>query len=86
MFADDTCGLDADENLGNLTHRINAEINKIAVWFKANKMATNVTDNGMKMCMDPRENGAILDAVGGEGPGPPGGGGSEQLIPDSGGG
>jgi hypothetical protein len=26
--------------LDNLTTRVNAEINKIAVWFKANKMAT----------------------------------------------
>ncbi len=40
----------------------------------------------MKMCVDPGENGAILDAGGGGGPGPPDGGGSEQLVPDSRGG
>ncbi len=38
----------------------------------------------MRMCVDPGENGAILDIGGGGGPGPPGGGGSEQLVPDSG--
>ncbi len=41
LFADDTCCLDSDENLDNLITKINLEINKIAVWFKANKMATN---------------------------------------------
>jgi hypothetical protein len=42
------------------------------------------TDMGTKMCVDPGGNWAILNA-GGEGePGPPGGGSSEQLVPDSG--
>ncbi len=39
---------------------------------------------GTKMCMDPRVNGAILNVRGEGGPGPPGGGRSEQLVPDSG--
>jgi hypothetical protein len=43
MFADDTCSLDSDDNLVNLINRVNVEINKIAVWFKANKMATNIS-------------------------------------------
>ena len=43
MFADDTCCLDSDDNLENLICRVNAEINKIAIWFKANKMATNTS-------------------------------------------
>jgi hypothetical protein len=42
MFADDTCSLDSDDDLENLINRVNVEINKIAVWFKANKMATNI--------------------------------------------
>jgi hypothetical protein len=45
-----------------------------------------VTDKGTKMCVDPWGNGAILNAEGEGGPGPPSGGGSEQLVPDSGGG
>jgi hypothetical protein len=36
------------------------------------------------MCMDPRVNGAILNVGGEGGPGPPGRGRSEQLVPDSG--
>jgi hypothetical protein len=36
--------------------------------------------------VDPRENGAILDAGGDEVPGLPGGGKSRQLASDSGGG
>jgi hypothetical protein len=43
MFAADTCCLDSDENLDNLITKVNTEINKIAVWFKANKMATNTS-------------------------------------------
>ncbi len=43
MFADDTCSLDSDDDLNTLISRINVEINKIAVWFKANKMATNIS-------------------------------------------
>jgi hypothetical protein len=43
MFADDTCSLDSDDDLNTLISRINVEINRIAVWFKANKMATNIS-------------------------------------------
>ncbi len=45
-----------------------------------------VTDNGRKVCMDPGEDRIILDTRGEGWPGPPGGGGNEQLVPDSGGG
>jgi hypothetical protein len=41
MFADDTFCLAADENLDILISKVNAEINNIAVLFKANKMAMN---------------------------------------------
>jgi hypothetical protein len=41
MFCDNTCRLDSDDKLDNLIRKINAEINKIAVWFKVNKMAIN---------------------------------------------
>ena len=43
LFADDTAGLDADHDLKQLIDRINTEINKIANWFRANKMAVNIT-------------------------------------------
>jgi hypothetical protein len=39
---------------------------------------------GKKMCADPGGNGAIMSVGGEGGPGPPGGGRSEQLIPGSG--
>jgi hypothetical protein len=45
-----------------------------------------VMDGERAECVDPGENGAILDAGGGGGPGPPGGGKSGQLASDSGGG
>ncbi len=45
-----------------------------------------VTDGERGECVDPGENGAILDAGGDEGPGPQGGGRNGQLASDSGGG
>jgi hypothetical protein len=45
-----------------------------------------VTDSEKEECVDPGENGAILDAGGVEGPGPPGWGKNGQLTSDSGGG
>ncbi len=46
-------------------------------------MVTIVTDRETKKCMDPGENGAILDAGGGGEPGPPGGGGNGQSASNS---
>ncbi len=43
-----------------------------------------VMDGERGECVDPGENGAILDAGGDEGPSPPGGGGNGQLTSDSG--
>ena len=42
LFADDTAGLDSDLDLDRLINRVNSEINKLANWFRANKMAVNV--------------------------------------------
>jgi hypothetical protein len=44
----------------------------------------HVTDMGTMMCVAPGGIGAILNVGGEGGPGPPGGGRSEQLAPDSG--
>jgi hypothetical protein len=46
----------------------------------------SVTDSEREEFVDPGKNGAILDAGGVEGPGPPGGGKNGQLASDSGGG
>jgi hypothetical protein len=43
MFADDTAGLASDKNLQNLISHVNTELAKIAHWFRANKMAVNVS-------------------------------------------
>jgi len=42
MFADDTFTLKAGKNLNNLISDINIEINKMAVWFRANRLAVNI--------------------------------------------
>ena len=42
MFADDTACADADTDLDSLIARANTELKKIALWFRANKMAVNI--------------------------------------------
>jgi hypothetical protein len=42
MFADDTAALASHTNLDTLTSFVNAELKKIAEWFRINKMAVNV--------------------------------------------
>jgi hypothetical protein len=41
MFADDTC-LKSDTDLTRLINKVNVEINKIVVWFSANKLVANI--------------------------------------------
>ena len=41
MFADDTLGLKSDSDLFKLITDINRDINMMALWFKANKLAVN---------------------------------------------
>ena len=43
LFADDTSGLLCGDNLNELIIKMNLEINKLANWFRANKMALNVS-------------------------------------------
>jgi hypothetical protein len=43
MFADDTAGLACNKNLILLVEHVNTELKKIARWFRANKMAMNVS-------------------------------------------
>ncbi len=42
LFADDTTCLAEHKNLNELITFVNSELQKLAVWFKANKMAVNV--------------------------------------------
>jgi sarcosine oxidase/L-pipecolate oxidase len=42
MYADDTFSLESGDDLLELSNFINAEINKMAVWFRANKLAVNI--------------------------------------------
>jgi sarcosine oxidase/L-pipecolate oxidase len=42
MYADDTFSLESGDDLHELANFINAEINKMAVWFRANKLAVNI--------------------------------------------
>ena len=42
MYADDTLSLDSCEDLLSLKHNINTEMNKIAIWFRANKLGVNI--------------------------------------------
>ena len=43
MFADDTFALKSDKNLQNLIANLNIDINKMAIWFKGNKLAVNTS-------------------------------------------
>ena len=43
LFADDTSGLITGDNLPELIAKMNIEINKMANWFRANKMALNIS-------------------------------------------
>jgi hypothetical protein len=43
LFADDTSCTASDKNLPNLINHVNTELQKIANWFRANKMAVNIS-------------------------------------------
>ena len=42
MFADDTFGLKSDKDIITLINEINKDINKMAIWFRSNKLAVNI--------------------------------------------
>jgi len=41
MFADDTFSVKSDKDLARLIDYVNAEVNKMAIWFRAHKLAVN---------------------------------------------
>jgi hypothetical protein len=57
LFADDTTCLAENRNLQELINYVNSQLNKLAMWFKANKMAVNVLDTKKGVCVDPVDGG-----------------------------
>ena len=70
LFADDTAVVDSDTDLPTLISRVNIEIQKIANWFRTNKMAVNVNKTkyilfrprGQKIPVDLDENGVLYNS------------------------
>ena len=69
LFADDTAIIDSDTDLRTLISRVNIEIQKIANWFRSNKMSVNVNKTkyiifrprGVKIDVDLNEEGIIYN-------------------------
>ena len=68
LFADDTAGMKSGLNLDDLIKEVNVEVNKLANWFRANKMAVNVSKTkyiifkpkGVKIKIE-KNNGIVYD-------------------------
>ena len=43
LFADDTNLFHSCDNLGSLVYTINLELEKLSIWFRANKLSLNVS-------------------------------------------
>ena len=70
LFADDTAVLDSDSDLPSLINRVNTELQKIANWFRANKMSVNVSKTkyiifrprGQNIQINLEENGVLFNS------------------------
>ena len=70
LFADDTAVVDSDTDLPSLINRINSELQKIANWFRANKMSVNVgktkyilfRPRGQKIPINLDDNGILFNS------------------------
>ena len=70
LFADDTAVIDSDTDLPTLINRVNKEIQKIANWFRTNKMSVNVSKTkyiifrprGQKITLNLDENGILFNS------------------------
>ena len=70
LFADDTAVVDSDSDLPTLIIRVNTELQKIANWFRANKMSVNVSKTkyilfrprGQKIQLNLDENGILFNS------------------------
>jgi ribonuclease P/MRP protein subunit RPP40 len=61
LFADDTTGLGKGKNLRDLTTYMNSELQKIANWFRSNKMAINTTKpNSLYSGLEERESTLLI--------------------------
>ena len=67
LFADDTACLASGKNLQELITLVNAELNKIAVWFRANRMAVKIGEtkfiifHSKNKVIDMGENSVVFD-------------------------
>ena len=70
LFADDTAVLDSDTDLPTLINRVNLEIQKIANWFRTNKMSVNISKTkyilfrprGQKIPLNLEDNGVLFNS------------------------
>ena len=70
LFADDTAVVDSDTDLPALIKGVNKEIQKIANWFRANRMTVNVSKTkyiifrpkGVKINVDLENEGVIYNS------------------------
>ena len=70
LFADDTVCLDSDTDLPLLINRVNTEMQKLANWFRANRMAINIgktkfmifRPRGVKIDIDLENNGIVYNS------------------------
>ena len=70
LFADDTVCLDSDTDLPSLINRVNLEVQKLANWFRSNRMALNVgktkfmvfRPKGVKIETDLENNGIVYNS------------------------
>ena len=69
LFADDTIGLDSDTDIQTLINRANTELQKLANWLRANRMAANISKTkyiifrprGSKINIDLENNGLVYN-------------------------
>ena len=70
LFADDTAVVDSDTDIPALIKRVNKEIQKLANWFRANRMTVNVSKTkyiifrpkGVKINVDLEKEGVIYNS------------------------
>ncbi len=56
LYADDTTGLNSDSDLQTLLTRVGVELNKLANWFRSNRMALNVSKTKYMIFHVPEKN------------------------------
>ena len=70
LFADDTAIIESDSDLTALINRVNCELQKVANWFRTNRLAVNVNKTkyiifrpkGTKISIDLENNGVVFNS------------------------